>query len=254
MDAAAKINLKDVTLVAVTSVQIDETQVALQQCMAGIDFGAVLLVCSQKPSQPDPRISLVRIPPISHLEYSGIILKQLYTVIETSHCLIVQADGFVVAPSRWEPGFLDYDYIGAPWGETVGVMAPDVPMWTLALDRNRVGNGGFSLRSRKFLEATASFPIHAGTFPVSSEDLVACHYLYDDMRAKGIRYAPLEVAARFAVENPDAVAGASLETVFGFHGVHLLEHAVTLLGDSRICSCGSGQPLANCHGRLWARP
>ena len=39
--------------------------------------------------------------------------------------------------------FFDYDYIGAPWPNNFV---------------NRVGNGGFSLRSKKFLELTAKIP------------------------------------------------------------------------------------------------
>jgi hypothetical protein len=53
--------------------------------------------------------------------------------------LLVQWDGYVCNPDAWDPAFLDCDYIGAKW------------FWHN--DAMRVGNGGFSLRSRRLLEA-----------------------------------------------------------------------------------------------------
>ena len=35
--------------------------------------------------------------------------------IQTSHCLLIQSDGFVLFPDKWDDSWLDYDYIGAPW-------------------------------------------------------------------------------------------------------------------------------------------
>jgi hypothetical protein len=243
-----KLQLPDVTLVAVTSVNIDEANFALQHSLSRIAFGSVRLLCSKLPAKPDPQIRYCRIPQINLGGYNWVMLRKLHEEIETSHCLLVQADGFVLAPERWEPEFLDYDYIGAPWPPEIYVQQN--PPWALQL-ANRVGNGGFSLRSKRLLEATARVPIEAISFPVMSEDVVICHYLYDSLCAQGIKFAPLDMAARFAIETEGAVPGSTVETVFGFHGKHLLEKVEHLIVRDRPCLCGSGKRFADCHGRLW---
>ena len=55
--------------------------------------------------------------------------------------LLIQWDGYVVNPEAWDPAFLGCDYLGAKW------------YWHD--DGMRVGNGGFSLRSRRLLDALA---------------------------------------------------------------------------------------------------
>lgn len=92
-------------------------------------------------------------------EYSRFVLQDLHTYIETSHVLIVQADGFVLNPGLWNPGWLDYDYVGAPWPETLRVGKYVIPL------ANRVGNGGFSLRSRRLLKMTAPIDLSTLRFP-----------------------------------------------------------------------------------------
>ena len=63
--------------------------------------------------------------------------------IDTDFVLITQADGFIINPHKWTDIFLEYDYIGAPF--------PDEPQYGFTGD-TRVGNGGFSLRSKKLID------------------------------------------------------------------------------------------------------
>jgi hypothetical protein len=37
--------------------------------------------------------------------------------IDTDYCLLVQPDGFVINPDKWDDDWYNYDYIGAPWYE-----------------------------------------------------------------------------------------------------------------------------------------
>src|SRR5262245_61590852 len=67
-------------------------------------------------------------------EYSEFCIKELAKHMIRKHCLIVQEDGYIIRPHLWNPLWLNFDYIGAPWGDGV------------------VGNGGFSLRSRRLME------------------------------------------------------------------------------------------------------
>jgi hypothetical protein len=261
-----KISLRDVTLLSVSSVRLDDTQLALLLSSRHIEFGAVKLLSSGLPSRRANGIEYVAVAPMDLLGYSRLVLGQLHRHVETPHCLLVQADGFVADAGLWSPEFLEYDYVGAPWPEQV-TLQPDNRI--LALDRNRVGNGGFSLRSRKLLQATAGIDFDALKFPSRSEDLVICHFLYDEMRAQGIRFAPVEVAQRFSIESPSLPGRHS---TFGFHGRALLDTlskdagfrsdvaAATMfltgtpgpgtIGRNDPCPCGSGRKYKRCHGIL----
>jgi len=223
--AAAKVQLPNVTLASVTSVNIEDTHDALLHCAGCIEFGAVRMLCSSLPAKTDGRVEYIRIAPIDFLGYSRFIIESLNSHIQTSHCLLIQSDGFIVDAARWRDEFLEYDYIGAPWPEYVGLAFGG----RMRLDKNSVGNGGFSLRSKKLLEVTSRIRFDRLNFPLRSEDLVICHYFYDDMRAAGIQFALPELAAAFSIESP-GIYGQSLDSAFGFHGKHWLEKARTKVG------------------------
>jgi hypothetical protein len=263
-----KLVLPDITLLAATSVGIDSTARALAISSREIQFGAIKLLSSSAPSVMSPDIEFVQIPHMNFLGYSRFILKDLYRYFETPYCLVVQADGFVVNTDYWRDEFLQYDYIGAPWPE--GVWKDDK---FLPLNKNRVGNGGFSLRSRKLMQQTANIDFDSLDFLTRSEDIVICHYLYEKMLEKGTRFAPPELAAIFSMESLDGLYGQNIDSVFGFHGKYLLSEVLrkivknsppvdqilsrdipaygfSNIGRNESCPCGSGKKYKHCHGRL----
>ena len=213
-----KISLPDVTLLSITSVKIEQTQLALMVSSKDIEFAKVKLLCSSLPSSKLPYIEYIEIPKINYMDYSRIMIKDLYKFFETKFCLIVQADGFVVNSDFWNNDFLNYDYIGAPWPEKVQV---NPGKWFLSFNQNKVGNGGFSIRSNKLAKVTSKIDFNNLTFPVKFEDVIICHYLYKDMIKQGIKFAPLELAAQFSIESPKNLYGQNIDKVFGFHGNHL---------------------------------
>jgi hypothetical protein len=213
-----KLRLPGVTLIAVTSVDIDNTNAALSHCCQCAEFGAVKMLCSQPPRFRSPHVQYFPISPIDFLGYSRFMIQDLNNFVETEHCLVIQADGFILNPARWEPRFLKYDYIGAPWPEYVGLSGQGS---YFRFGKNRVGNGGFSPRSKKLLDATARLRFDQLDLPIKSEDIVICHYCFDDLRSVGIRFAPSTLAARFSLET-EGVQDATLNSVFGFHGKHWL--------------------------------
>jgi len=216
-----KIELSQVTLLAITSTEEDTCQLSLRISLTNIKFGSVKLFSSSIPKKRYPDIEYVSVPPITNvIEYNRIIIEDLHKYFGTSHCLIVQADSFVVNSDLWKNDFLEYDYIGAPWSDKVQVN----PNLILNLDKNTVGNGGFSLRSRKLVEATAKLNYSSMNFPLKSEDIIICHYLYDEMIKKGIRFATPKLAAQFSMENENHLHGQDVNNVFGFHGKHLREY------------------------------
>ena len=197
-----RLALPQITLVAVDTRAPALAAQSLQRSMAGISFGRVLLFShGWAPAVPMPGIELIEIDPIgSGAAYSHFVMRRLGAYIDSSHVLVTQWDGFVIDPGAWRDEFLSCDYIGAVW--------PDQP------EGRNVGNGGFSLRSRRFLAAGLD-PVITEEHP---EDEILCRRHREHLqRVHGIRFAPAVLARRFAFENesPDG-------PTFGFHGPYHL--------------------------------
>ena len=209
------LKLPDVTLVAVSSVDLEATLLALSLSSHEIDFAEVKLLTSEFILPENSKIKVETIPRLDFWGYSKFIIQDLYQHIQTSHCLVVQADGFVLNPQKWQAHFLDYDYIGAPWPQQLMLQPGN---FLLNMEANQVGNGGFSLRSEKLLQETAKIDFDSLSLPSLSEDLVICHFLLDQMINAGIKFPRPELAAQFSVESPNAAYGQTPHTSFGFHG------------------------------------
>lgn len=201
MGTMKPVRLPDVTLCCVDTRHPQQAQDAMRRCLHDIDFARALFFCSAEwaaAQSPDDPIHHLPIAPLRCIEdYNRFMLLQLREHVTTSHVLVVQWDGFVSNPDLWDPSFLSWDYIGAPWyhGDSPG----------------SVGNGGFSLRSAKLLDALASL----APTDQEPEDMAICVTLRPQLeQCFGIRIAPLDVAQRFACEY------GPYRRSFGFHGLH----------------------------------
>ena len=206
-------SLNDVTLAAIDgTTDPAATEASLAAASSLLPFGRVVLF---SPSRPNAipgfadRCDWVPIPPTTLKGYNQFCLAELHRHVATSHCLTVQSDSRIVNPASWDDAWLHYDYIGAPWapGHTGPVY--------------RVGNSGFCLRSRRLLEATASLPndsyVWRGRVKTSSrDDVITCVMYRPQLEEQGLRFAPVEVAARFSFETPTPESPA-LDGQFGMH-------------------------------------
>ncbi len=216
-----KLKLPNVSLLAIAHKKdVDQTQISMKISSENIDFGAIKLLTSAQPKIKYPDIEYVPIKPMNLEEFNKTMIEDLHKHFETTHCLFVQADSFVVNYKLWKDEFLKYDYIGAPWSDELVINENLV----LNVKKNPVGNGGFSLRSRKLLQTTAKIDYDSLKFPLKSEDVVVCHYLYDKMIEEGVKFAPPKLASQFSIENVNNLYGQNLDSVFGFHGKHLRNH------------------------------
>ena len=222
------LSLPNITLVAVSSVELEATELALRISSHEIEFGAIKFLCSEEFKASDSKIRIETVPKIDLVGYSKFIMNDLHHYVDTDYCLVVQSDGFVLNPNFWDPNFLSYDYIGAPWPKKLSLQPGNTE---LNMQKNCVGNGGFSLRSKKLLLETAKIDFNSLTFPTQSEDLIICHYLYDHFINIGIRFPAPEIAARFSIESQDAVYGQDPMTVFGFHGKLLRDAILESMGN-----------------------
>ena len=206
----SRLELPAVTLCAATSVNVRATIEAIRTSMQKVEFAECLLFTDAKVDLPPPDLKVVAIECLkSAADYSHFLLHQLAAHVGTSHCLVIQWDGFVINAGEWDPDYLRYDYIGATW-----------PQFQ---DGRDVGNGGFSLRSARLLQACLD-PDFKSAHP---EDLAICRANRDLLESKyGIRFADAATAERFAFER----SRPQMPT-FGFHGVFNL---VPLLGARRF--------------------
>lgn len=180
---------------------------SMQQC----DFGDVK--CLRDTSLRED----LKIPKIIGLaDYSKFCIREMHKYVNTSHALVVQYDGYVLNGSAWSDEFLKYDYIGAPFNPS-GI----------------VGNGGFSLRSKKLMEW-----ISKQDWPdFHPEDSCICIRHADEIEAAGFKFAPLDVAKQFAIEgrswNSKEWQGTpkAWTTEFGFHSL-----LTPLPPEHRVCN------------------
>ncbi|MEO5701117.1 MAG: DUF5672 family protein, partial [Casimicrobiaceae bacterium] len=178
------LQLPDVTLCCVDAANHALALGALERSRTGIAFARALLLTHDFPLDivVPAGIDVTDIGPLASRDaYSQFVLKALLPHIRTAHVLLVQWDGFVVNPSAWEPAFLACDYLGAKW------------FWHS--DGMRVGNGGFSLRSRRLLEA-----LHDPRIVLDEvEDVTICRTFRPLLeREHGIRFGSEALADRFA--------------------------------------------------------
>lgn len=208
------LELPDVTLIGIDCLDLTRLQRAADISTTGVQFGAVKLLTSL----PSTDKRVVPIDPLLSIEaYSVFCLTELWQYVETPYALIFQHDGFVLHPGAWQPAWLSYDYIGAPI---------EIGQWTVerhgvpveSIGELVVGNGGFSLRSRRLLELTAVLATTGDFILTEPEDWAQCYTEKAKLEAAGIRFAPVSVAEAFSFEGRSPTY-YQYQDSFGFHGL-----------------------------------
>lgn len=199
-----RLALPQVTLCAAASVNVKATMRALQTCLEQVAFAGCQLF-TDVPVEPEhPGIHVIPIDRLTSTSaYSHFLLTKMVDYIETTHCLVAQWDGHVLDAKHWRSEFLDYDYIGATW-----------PQFD---DGHNVGNGGFSLRSRRLMEV-CRHPEFNISHP---EDVAIARSNRDWLEGRGMRFASAALADLFAAERT-----GDLKTSFGYHGVFNMPSAI----------------------------
>lgn len=204
-----KLLLKNVSLVAVSSIKIDETIFALMESAKEIDYFEIIFISHEEPKNLPAGIKFKKCDRLKSIEdYNYFMLFKLSEYIYSEFSLVVQYDGYVLHPNKWHSEFLHYDYIGALWPKNY---------YFLKTGENiRVGNGGFSLRSKKLLNIFNDLEIVFKDKNISSynEDSVICLYCRRILETHGIKFAPVSIASMFSTE--ELFNDPSKES-FGFH-------------------------------------
>lgn len=192
--------MKKITLIIVGNQYHDLMRVSLEHTANATPDIEKIIVFGDRPIMPGTEFVEV-CDSINSVTYSEFCLKTLDQYIDTEFVLISQYDGMAVNQQYWTDQFYEYDYIGAAWPEHFNWIPK----------HQRVGNGGFSLRSKRLLTALQDSHIQN----LDNEDAVICQKYYDYLRTKhNIQFAPIHVADQFSQEwNIDH------GQTFGFHGL-----------------------------------
>ena len=193
------LNLPDVTLIALTGKDVQAHEVAIEYSCRGIDFGAVKLIVDKK------------IQNITDWNYK--VIYELWNYVQTSHAILIHADGFIINPEVWNNDWLYYDYIGAPWPLPRDSYSYRDEWGNLY----RVGNS-VSLRSRKLMYYPMIYEFEwKSYYGNTNEDGFLCVHNRKKLEALGCKFAALEVARHFSREH-DIPENEGIKT-FAFHQV-----------------------------------
>lgn len=200
-------------LICVDTLKYNKSIFAINKTLDCVDISEVYWISDipypEKLSIPVINIQISKIKNYL-IEYNTLFLNDLPKILPVNsnnitHYLTIHADGFAVNKNSWTDEFLDYDYIGAVWP------------WH---QYNRVGNGGFSLRSKFFFECVDKLNQDEKNkqIPYNGEDHILCRIFNAELQEMGVNYAPEELADQFSIEAN--LSSKWLGKSFGFHGMH----------------------------------
>ena len=132
--------LPDVTLICLTNQKFSEHLLAMEKSCEGISFGARKIIYDMDCT--------------SISKWNEKIIKELPQYVQTSHALLIHADGWVINPNLWKDEWLSLDFIGAPWP----LPQDDYSYLDEEGGLVRVGNS-VSLRSKKLMDLVATRPM-----------------------------------------------------------------------------------------------
>lgn len=168
------------------------------------NFGKFLIITPDSHKYSHEFIEFKNTACFGYKGYSQFMVSALKNYIETDYCLVYQPDGAICNPHLWNDEFLEYDYIGAPWTHAT-------PVSHYCKHKCLVGNGGFSLRSKKFLEVSSKIG-----FSIGAEDQFLLCKSLGFLLENGINIPECDFARYFSVEYP-IDQDHSENNTFGFH-------------------------------------
>jgi hypothetical protein len=172
----------NIELISVNCVQPELSVKALLYSSKDIIFKKLKLFSHYKPNNLPPHIEFIQIEKQTHSSMNYFSMHELPKYIEEDYMLSIHDDGFIINPHLWTDEFLNYDYVGAPW--------PNEATWCPV---NRVGNGGFVLKSKKFMHLETHLP-----YTNENNDVHITNTQYEYFTKNGCTYAPVEIAMKFS--------------------------------------------------------
>ena len=191
------LDLNNITLVALTSVRLEQTIKALQHSSLKINFGDIKLLSNIKPDNLPDNITHEYVPKCNNIdEWNYHIIYTLPKYIETDYIILIHDNGFIVNPEVWTDEFLKYDYIGAPWP----LPKDDFSYRDINGEVIRQGNS-VSLRSKKLLDVANKLDLEWKAFHgFTNEDGFICVNYRHEYINEGCVFAPIDISCLFSKE------------------------------------------------------
>jgi hypothetical protein len=194
-----KLELPDVTLIALTNRDFYGHKEAADIAAKDIEWGGVKIIWDEKITSID--------------EWNRKVIYELTDYVTTPYALLFHADGYPIDASKWREEFLDYDYVGAPWPLPTDDYSYRTPEGELI----RVGNS-VSLRSKRLLDLPRTLNLEwRPYFGNTNEDGFLCVHNRRILEENGIKFAPLDVAKHFSKEHE--IEENKELTTFAFHSL-----------------------------------
>ena len=197
---------------------------ALIESVSQLPGSRGLLISLERPQTLPDHIMWKQTAPLDYYQYSIFCMYALQTFVETEYCLLVQSDGWVIDGTNFTGKYYEYDYVGAPThlGLYEDHFYPSFS-WSKTKNALPVLNGGFSLRSRKLMQACTKHGIvhrAVNQAPFFNEDVQLTGLLRKELEKVGVRFSPLNIAKQFAVEYlaPNVHDDLDLAGLVGHHG------------------------------------
>lgn len=189
--------LENVTIVCVDTYNVGESVIALRKTLMEVVPDECLFFTNAEIEIEG--VQVIKVDNINSVDdYSRFMIKQLYKYINTDFVLVIQHDGYVLNGDLFPKDLYLYDYCGALW---------------LEKDQLNNGNGGFSWRSKKLLDAIG---IDETISVLTPEDVSICRiYRRYLEQTYGLVWAADYIAERFSFELQEP-----RRKTFGFHGYH----------------------------------
>ena len=218
---------------------------ALERTAAALPGSRKLLVTDVPIDYPAAEQKLLH-QKFDYLGFQHFVVYGLAGFIDTEYALIVQDDGWALDGRNWRDEWFQYDYIGAAThAALIGDAFYRRYTW-MGRDGSPlvVQNGGFSLRSRRLLEAPARYGITMTPqkgVELNLEDVQLCCFMRPALEKVGLRFAPLGEAKLFSFEHlyPAMHGDIDIKKIFGNHS-----RVRRLLGPNEIAIMATEEQIA----------
>lgn len=194
-----KLQLPNVTLICLTNQDFEGHKKAIDKSCESIDFGAVKMIWDEKCTSIDI--------------WNKKIVYELGGYVDTEYAILIHADGYIINADMWNPDWLQYDFIGAPFPYPTDSFSYRDFHGKI----QRVGNS-VSLRSKRLLDLPKKLDMEWKSFyGFYNEDgyiSVNNRHIFEE---NGCKFAPLDVAVHFSKEH-EIPENKGLST-FMFHSI-----------------------------------
>ena len=197
-----------------------------------LSFGKKIIYTYQKPTIDSGDFEIKIIDEIPYDKFNDFVLQKYSGLFDTDYAINFHSDGFIQNQEAWNDYFLEYDYIGAPIKIPIAQNESQIV----------VGNGGFSLRSKKICEEIEKLKssdylpnlITKDIFKIipsffRNEDVYISFLCNKILKEKGFKIADLHTASFFSTEHFSALntkyseSPKDMISSFGFHEINALE-------------------------------